>query len=74
MSIFEQVESEVRSYCRSFPVVFDRSEGCYMYDENGRAFLDFFAGAGALNYGHNNPYIIGKMTEYLAHEIGRAHV
>lgn len=67
MSIFEQVESEVRSYCRSFPVVFDRSEGCYMYDENGRAFLDFFAGAGALNYGHNNPYIIGKMTEYLAH-------
>lgn len=65
MSIFEQVESEVRSYCRAFPVVFDRSEGCYMYDENGNGYLDFFAGAGALNYGHNNPYIIGKMTEYL---------
>ncbi len=67
MSIFEQVESEVRSYCRAFPVVFDRSAGCYMYDENGKGYLDFFAGAGALNYGHNNPYIIGKMTEYLQH-------
>lgn len=67
MSIFEQVESEVRSYCRAFPVVFDRSAGCHMYDENGKEYLDFFAGAGALNYGHNNPYIIGKMIEYLQH-------
>ena len=67
MSIFEQVESEVRSYCRAFPVVFDRSAGCHMYDENGKEYLDFFAGAGALNYGHNNPYIIGKMVEYLQH-------
>ena len=67
MSIFEQAESEVRSYCRAFPVIFDRSEGCFMYDENGNKYLDFFAGAGAPNYGHNNPYIIGKMTEYLQH-------
>ncbi len=65
MSIFEQVESEVRSYCRAFPVVFDRSSGCFMYDENGNEYLDFFAGAGALNYGHNNPYIIGKVKEYI---------
>ncbi len=65
MSIFEQVESEVRSYCRAFPVVFDRSSGCFMYDENGYEYLDFFAGAGALNYGHNNPYIIGKVKEYI---------
>ncbi len=65
MSIFEQVESEVRSYCRAFPVVFDRSSGCFMYDENGNEYLDFFAGAGALNYGHNNPYIIEKVKEYI---------
>ena len=68
MSIFEQVESEVRSYCRAFPVVFDRSSGCFMYDENGNEYLDFFAGAGALNYGHNNPYIIEKVKEYIERE------
>lgn len=67
MSIFEQVESEVRSYCRAFPVVFDRAEGCYIYDENGNKYLDFFAGAGALNYGHNNPYIMEKVSEYIKH-------
>ena len=67
MSVFEKYESEVRSYCRAFPVVFDRSEGCFMYDENGNKFLDFFSGAGALNYGHNNPYIIDKMMKYLQH-------
>jgi diaminobutyrate-2-oxoglutarate transaminase len=26
-----------------------------MYDESGRRFLDFFSGAGSLNYGHNHP-------------------
>jgi diaminobutyrate-2-oxoglutarate transaminase len=36
-----------------------------MYDENGNEYLDFFAGAGALNYGHNNPYIIEKVKEYI---------
>ena len=67
MSIFEQVESEVRSYCRSFPVTFDRAQGCYMYDEDGNGYLDFFSGAGALNYGHNNPYIMEKVTDYIKH-------
>ena len=37
-----------------------------MWDESGREYLDFFAGAGALNYGHNNPDIKGPLLEYLA--------
>jgi diaminobutyrate-2-oxoglutarate transaminase len=55
MNPFEELESEVRSYSRSWPVVFDRAVGSHMYDEDGRNYLDFFAGAGALNYGHNHP-------------------
>lgn len=55
LSVFETVESEVRSYCRAWPVVFERSTGSRLYDEHGRGYLDFFAGAGSLNYGHNNP-------------------
>lgn len=64
-SVFENYESSVRSYCRHFPAVFSKAKGSVMYDEDGNAYLDFFCGAGALNYGHNNPYIIDKMVEYL---------
>jgi len=49
------IESEVRSYCRSWPIVFDHGRGSRMFADDGRAYLDFFAGAGALNYGHNHP-------------------
>ena len=62
---FEQYESSVRSYCRHFPAVFTKGKGAMMYDEAGNGYIDFFCGAGALNYGHNNDYIIGKMVEYL---------
>lgn len=62
---FETYESQVRSYCRHFPAVFTTARGAMMYDEEGNAYIDFFCGAGALNYGHNNPYIKEKMVEYL---------
>lgn len=65
MSIFDEVESQVRSYCRAFPVVFDKASGSHLYGENGDEYLDFFAGAGTLNYGHNNPYIMNKVVEYI---------
>lgn len=63
--IFEKYESDVRSYCRKFPAVFDRAKGPFLYDENGREYIDFFCGAGALNYGHNNDYIKGKLVDYI---------
>lgn len=65
MRIFEQLESEVRSYIRSFPVVFDVAEGSFLYDEQGQRYIDFFSGAGTLNYGHNNPLINNAIIDYL---------
>jgi diaminobutyrate-2-oxoglutarate transaminase len=65
-NIVHRLESEVRSYCRSFPVVFTRAEGAQLFDEQGRAYLDFFAGAGTLNYGHNDPYLRERLIEYIA--------
>ncbi len=64
-AVFEDLESAVRSYCRSWPVVFDRAVGSWLYDERGRPYLDFFTGASALNYGHNNPVLRQAMLEYL---------
>ena len=66
MNIFTQLESEVRSYSRAWPVVFNRAVGSKMYDESGAEYLDFFSGAGALNYGHNNPELKKVLIDYLA--------
>lgn len=63
---FERLESEVRSYIRSFPAVFCQAVGSWMVDETGRRYLDFFAGAGTLNYGHNHPLLKEKLLAYLA--------
>jgi diaminobutyrate-2-oxoglutarate transaminase len=66
MGIFEARESAVRSYCRTWPKVFDRAVGSWLYDEDGRAYLDFFTGASALNYGHNNPVLKQALLDYVA--------
>jgi len=65
MRIFEDMESEVRGYIRSFPAVFDVAKGSEIFDEHDNRYIDFFAGAGSLNYGHNNPAIAKEMIEYL---------
>ncbi len=64
--IFATLESEVRGYCRSWPVVFDRALGSHMWDVDGTDYLDFFSGAGALNYGHNQPHIKQALLDYLS--------
>jgi diaminobutyrate-2-oxoglutarate transaminase len=65
LSVFTTLESEVRSYCRGWPTVFDRAQGSRLYDEDGHEYLDFFAGAGSLNYGHNNPVLKRALLDYL---------
>ncbi|TDQ55066.1 diaminobutyrate--2-oxoglutarate transaminase [Actinorugispora endophytica] len=68
METFSHLESEVRSYCRSWPTVFDKARGSRVHDESGRPYLDFFAGAGSLNYGHNNPVLKSALVDYLVND------
>jgi diaminobutyrate-2-oxoglutarate transaminase len=65
LAVFDRRESEVRGYVRAFPTVFDRATGSTLVDADGREYLDFFAGAGVLNYGHNNPAFTRALIEYL---------
>jgi diaminobutyrate-2-oxoglutarate transaminase len=65
MEIFDRVESAVRSYSREFPAVFDRAVGSRLWSVDGRQFIDFFSGAGTLNYGHNNPVFKECLFDYL---------
>lgn len=65
-AVFECHESAVRSYCRSFPTVFASARGATLTDTAGRNYIDFLAGAGTLNYGHNHPAIKQRVIEYLS--------
>ena len=62
---FERLESEVRSYSRSFPTVFGRAEGAWLHDSNGRKYIDFLAGCSTLNYGHNHPALKAALLDYI---------
>jgi diaminobutyrate-2-oxoglutarate transaminase len=66
MKSIDRLESNVRSYCRSFPAVFASAEGSRLADVDGRTYLDFFAGAGALNYGHNDPDLRDALVAYVS--------
>ncbi|NAZ46956.1 diaminobutyrate--2-oxoglutarate transaminase [Vibrio toranzoniae] len=65
MDIFKKQESNVRSYSNSFPVTFSKSKGCWLETKQGDRYLDFLAGAGSLNYGHNNPILKQALLEYI---------
>lgn len=68
LAAIDRYESEVRSYVRSFPTVFEKSRGSWMYDTEGNAYLDFFAGASVLNYGHNHPELKRALIDYLEND------
>lgn len=65
MTVFDRLESEVQSYARSFPVTFEKAEGAWLTDTDGKRYLDFLAGAGSLNYGHNHPVLQEKLIDYI---------
>jgi len=65
LSTFKQYESNVSSYCKTFPVIFENAKNSYLYEKSGQEYIDFFAGAGALNYGHNNELMKNAVIDYL---------
>lgn len=68
MRIFNRLESEVRGYIRSFPTVFSKANNAVLTDEGGSEYIDFLAGAGTLNYGHNNPVLKQAAIDYLTED------
>src|SRR5690625_618024 len=68
MQVFEQMESQVRSYSRSFPTIFTKSKGYKLWDIDENEYIDFFAGAGTLNYGHNHPQMKQTLIDYIEND------
>ncbi|MBD8080688.1 aspartate aminotransferase family protein [Cellulosimicrobium arenosum] len=72
MEVFTQWESEIRGYSRTYPTVFASASNARQVDESGKSYIDFFAGAGVLNFGHNNPRMKRAMIDFLEAD-GVAH-
>lgn len=62
---FEVMESQVRSYSRNFPAIFDRAKGSWLIGDGGEQYLDFLMGCSTLNYGHNHPVLKGALVDYI---------
>lgn len=72
MELFEQWESEIRGYSRAYPTVFASASNARQVDEQGKSYIDFFAGAGVLNFGHNNPHMKQALIDFIQAD-GIAH-
>jgi diaminobutyrate-2-oxoglutarate transaminase len=62
---FEEFESSVRSYSRTFPKLFTRARGPYLYADDGSRYVDFLTGCSSLNYGHNHPVLKQALLDYI---------
>ena len=60
-----QRESRARTYATRFDRVFGEALGTRLYDTEGRPYLDCLAAAGTLALGHNHPYVVHAVTEFL---------
>ena len=72
LAVYARRESQVQTYARSAPVVLETAIGAELIDIDGNRYLDFLAGAGSLNYGHNNPVLKRALLDYIAGD-GIAH-
>lgn len=51
----------------NFPLLleFERAEGVYLYDKDGKPYIDLIAGIGVSNTGHGHPYVINAIKAQL---------
>src|SRR5579862_769461 len=59
------IEREARYYMRTFrrqPIVLVRGEGCWVWDDEGRRYLDLVAGIAVNVLGHCHPAVTEAIT------------
>lgn len=54
MTYIETAESELLHTYNRFPLVLDHGDGVYLYDTDGKKYLDFAAGIAVQAFGYNN--------------------
>ncbi len=54
---------EPQSFHHEVPVIWDRASGYYVWDNNGKQYLDFTSGIFVANIGHNHPRVVQAIKE-----------
>jgi len=57
-SLFEQERAYFLPVYRRLPIILERAQGCWLFDVEGRRYLDFLAGIATLALGHGHPRIL----------------
>jgi len=53
------------SLTREYELVLDKTRGCYVWDIDGRKYLDFSAGVSVANVGHNNSEVVRAIGQQM---------
>ncbi len=62
--IQEEKKYLIGNYAR-FPVAFERGEGVYLYDTQGKKYLDMLAGIAVNTLGYNHPKLVKALEEQI---------
>lgn len=65
MDWIEKEKSLIAQVYKRQSVVFERGEGCYLFDINGKKYLDLVAGIATVAIGHSHPELIARVNEQL---------
>ena len=64
--IFERDDKNYLPVFKRYRIVLERGEGVYLYDINGKKYLDFLAGIAVNVLGHNYPPLVKAISEQAA--------
>ena len=64
-SIIEKTDAHILQTYGRFPVTFIRGDGAFLWDEDGRRYLDFLSGIAVCNLGHCHPAVTGAAAAQL---------
>nr|WP_130837195.1 aspartate aminotransferase family protein [Lachnoclostridium sp. Marseille-P6806] len=65
--MIEEAERDLLHTYNRYPLVLDRGDGVYLYDSDGRKYLDFMAGIAVFAFGYNNR----EFNDALKYQIGK---
>ena len=66
MNVVRKVLSSASVYNKQFPTIFTKANGCNLYDENNKKYIDCMSCAGVLALGHNHPTITSTIEKFMS--------
>lgn len=65
-TVIEQTEKYYLPVFERYPIVADHGRGCYLYDSEGREYLDFLAGIAVNSLGYAHPVVVKAVADQAA--------